>query len=124
MVGKRLVANAELVGYVELNREQIEASAFYRTQCFDTVFPPTVFKSKRQSATIRWVCNRCAGTRRDNASRYSGLPFAEVCNAAFCFARTAKPGHAAAGSSSRKGKIRLAELSSDISRIRQKSLPS
>jgi len=63
MVVKRLVANNTLVAYLGLNREQIEASASYRTQCFDNVFPPNVFKGTRQSTTIRWICNRCADGR-------------------------------------------------------------
>ncbi len=63
MVVKRLVANDALVAYLELNREQIDASASYRTQCFDRVFPPNVFKGTRQSSTIRWICNRCADGR-------------------------------------------------------------
>ena len=63
MVVKRLVANQPLVGYLGLNREQVEASASYRMQCFDMVFPPNVFKGTRQSTTIRWICNRCADGR-------------------------------------------------------------
>ena len=63
MVVKRLVVNDALVQYLGLNREQIEASASYRTQCFDAVFPPSVFKGTRQSTTIRWICNRCADGR-------------------------------------------------------------
>lgn len=63
MVVKRLVANDALVAYLGINREQIEASASYRTQCFEAVFPPNVFKGTRQSTTIRWICNRCADGR-------------------------------------------------------------
>jgi len=63
MVVKRLVANDALVNYLKLNREQVEASAFYRKQCFNAVFPPSVFKGTRQSTTIRWICNRCADGR-------------------------------------------------------------
>jgi len=63
MVVKRLVANNNLVKYLKLNREQVEASASYRAQCFDTVFPPTVFRGPKQSTTIRWICNRCADGR-------------------------------------------------------------
>ncbi len=63
MVVKRLVANDALVKYLGLNREQIDASASYRTQCFEAVFPPGVFKGTRQSTTIRWICNRCADGR-------------------------------------------------------------
>ncbi|HKV03702.1 MAG TPA: hypothetical protein VJO53_01205 [Candidatus Acidoferrales bacterium] len=63
MVVKRLVANEPLVTYLDLNREQVEASASYRLQCFNAVFPPSVFKGTRQSTTIRWICNRCADGR-------------------------------------------------------------
>jgi hypothetical protein len=63
MVVKRFVANDDLVTYLGINREQVEASASYRTQCFDAVFPPTVFKGTRQSRTLRWICNRCADGR-------------------------------------------------------------
>ena len=63
MVVKRLAANDELVTYLGLSREQVEASASYRTWCFNKVFPPTVFRGPKQSTTIRWICNRCADGR-------------------------------------------------------------
>jgi hypothetical protein len=63
MAVKRLVANDALAEYLNLNKEQVEASASYRKHCFDAVFPPNVFKGTRQSTTIRWICNRCADGR-------------------------------------------------------------
>jgi hypothetical protein len=63
MVVKRFFANGPLVSYLELNSEQLEASAAYRAQCFEKLFPPTVFKGTRQSPTIRWLYNRCADGR-------------------------------------------------------------
>lgn len=63
MVVKRFLANADLAEYLKINRDQLDASASYRTQCFDKIFPPTVFKGPKQSPTIRWICNRCADGR-------------------------------------------------------------
>ena len=63
MVVKRFFANDDLVSYLEVNRAQLDASALYRTECFDKIFRPTVFKGTRQSPTIRWICNRCADGR-------------------------------------------------------------
>jgi len=63
MVVKRFFANDGLVTYFEINRDQLEASTSYRTQCFDKIFPPTVFRGPKQSPTIRWICNRCADGR-------------------------------------------------------------
>ncbi len=63
MVVKRFLANDNLVAYLEINRDQLEASAAYRAECFNKIFPPTVFKGTRQSPTIRWIYNRCADGR-------------------------------------------------------------
>jgi hypothetical protein len=63
MIVKRFVANDSLVDYLKINREQVDASALHRTQCFRSIFPPTVFRGTRQSPTIRWICNRCADGR-------------------------------------------------------------
>lgn len=63
MVVKRFYANEALVAYLEVNRDQLDASPSYRTKCFYKIFPPTVFKLPKQSPTIRWVCNRCADGR-------------------------------------------------------------
>jgi hypothetical protein len=63
MVVKRFVANDELVAYLGLNREQVEASASYREECFYKIFPSAVFQGPKQSPTIRWICNRCADGR-------------------------------------------------------------
>jgi hypothetical protein len=63
MVVKRFFANDELVAYLEVNRDQLDASPSYRKKCFDKIFPRTVFKPPKQSPTIRWICNRCADGR-------------------------------------------------------------
>jgi hypothetical protein len=63
MVVKRFFANDNLVTYLKINRDQLNASAVYRAQCFDNIFPPTVFKGPKQSPTIRWIYNRCADGR-------------------------------------------------------------
>jgi hypothetical protein len=63
MVVKRFFANDELIKYLDVNREQIDASASYRTQCFYKLFPPTVFRGPKQSPTISWIFNRCADGR-------------------------------------------------------------
>jgi hypothetical protein len=63
MVVKRFCANNDLVEYLKINREKLEASPSYRMECFYKIFPPTVFKGDKQSPTIRWICNRCADGR-------------------------------------------------------------
>jgi hypothetical protein len=63
MVVKRFFANHNLVAYFKINRDRLEASASYRKQCLDKIFPPTVFRGPKQSPTIRWICNRCADGR-------------------------------------------------------------
>jgi len=63
MVVRRFFANDNLVQYLEINRDQLNASPSYRAKCFDKIFPTTVFKGSKQSPTIRWICNRCADGR-------------------------------------------------------------
>ncbi|MHB8755719.1 MAG: P-loop ATPase, Sll1717 family [Candidatus Acidiferrales bacterium] len=63
MVVKRFFANDDLVTHLEINVDQLNASPSYRKQCFDKIFPSTVFKGPKQSPTIRWICNRCADGR-------------------------------------------------------------
>lgn len=63
MIVKRFVANDDLVRYLKINREQVDASASYRAECFYKIFPPAVFRGPKQSPTIRWICNRCADGR-------------------------------------------------------------
>lgn len=63
MIVKRLFANDSLTNYFQVSRDQLEASASYRAKCFDAIFPPTVFRGPKQSATIRWICNHCADGR-------------------------------------------------------------
>lgn len=63
MVVKRFLANHQLATYLEISRDQSDASATYRAAAFGKIFPPTVFKGTRQSPTIRWIYNRCADGR-------------------------------------------------------------
>ena len=63
MLVKRLFVNPELGAMLGVDREKIDASAAYRSKCFYKVFPPTVFLGSKQSATIRWIFNRCADGR-------------------------------------------------------------
>jgi hypothetical protein len=63
MVVKRFCANDGLLAYLAINRDQLDASASYRVECFGKIFPPTVFRGTRQSPTIRWISNRCADGR-------------------------------------------------------------
>src|SRR6266849_2587857 len=44
MVVKRFFANDDLSAYLEIDRTRLDASAAYRTQSFDRIFPPTVFR--------------------------------------------------------------------------------
>lgn len=63
MVVKRFFANEPFSGYLQINRDMLDANASYRKNAFYRIFPPTVFKGKKQSPTIRWICNRCADGR-------------------------------------------------------------
>ena len=63
MIVQRFYADRGLASYLEVNREQLEASAAYREECFYRLFPPTVFRGPKQSPTIRWIYNRCADAR-------------------------------------------------------------
>jgi hypothetical protein len=63
MVVKRVFANDKIAGYLGVSKDQIDASASYRTNCFYKVFPPTVFRGSNQSPTLRWLCSRCADGR-------------------------------------------------------------
>jgi hypothetical protein len=63
MVVKRFFANDDLATYLKINRVHSDASASYRTEGFDKIFPPSVFRGPKQSPTIRWVSNRCADGR-------------------------------------------------------------
>ena len=63
MVVKRFFTNWRLTEYLGVDKDHLEASAAYRTECFGKVFPPTVFRAPKQSPTIRWIYNRCADGR-------------------------------------------------------------
>ncbi len=63
MIVKRFFANAALAHYLDISRDQLEASAAYRAACFNRIFPLTVFRGPKQSQTIRWIFNRCADGR-------------------------------------------------------------
>jgi len=63
MVVKRFFADDGLVRYLHIDHDHLEASASYRTECFNKLFPQTVFRGPKQSPTIRWIYNRCADGR-------------------------------------------------------------
>lgn len=63
MVVKRFFANGALSSYFHINPSTLDANAVYRKEAFGKLFPPTVFRGKKQSPTIRWICNRCADGR-------------------------------------------------------------
>jgi len=63
MIVKRFFANDGITSYLKVNREQLDASASYRRECFSKLFPSTVFRGLKQSPTIRWIYNRCADGR-------------------------------------------------------------
>ena len=63
MLIKRIFASDALTKYLQVNRERINASATYRKECFNKVFPPTVYRGPKQSPTLRWIRNRCADGR-------------------------------------------------------------
>src|ERR1017187_2178111 len=63
LVVKRFSLNKSFAGYLKIDRDALDASALYRKVAFGLIFPPTVFRGKKQSPTIRWICNRCADGR-------------------------------------------------------------
>jgi hypothetical protein len=63
LVVKRLFAHGPLANYLKVDTEKIEASAAYRKECFDKIFPHTVFRGPKQSKTLNWIYNRCADGR-------------------------------------------------------------
>jgi hypothetical protein len=63
MVVKRVFANDKIAAYLQVSKQQLDASATYRSACFYKVFPQTVYKGPKQSPTLRWICNRCADGR-------------------------------------------------------------
>jgi len=63
MIVNRLFANKKLSDYLEIDHDRLHASLDYRRKAFYKVFPPTVHKGSKQSATIRWIYNRVADGR-------------------------------------------------------------
>jgi len=63
LVVKRFFANIKFADYLQIDRDMLDANASYRKLAFNKIFPPTVFRGKKQSPTIRWICNRCADGR-------------------------------------------------------------
>ena len=63
MVVKRIFANKELVEYLKVDLARLDASARYRNEIFYRVFPQKVHKGPKQSATLKWLYNRCADGR-------------------------------------------------------------
>jgi hypothetical protein len=63
MVVKRFFVNKAFASYLKVTRERLDASSAYRTECFNKLFPPSVFKGTNQSPTMRWIYNRCADGR-------------------------------------------------------------
>lgn len=63
MTVKRFFANDKFAEHLKVKREQLDASAQYRAASFDKIFPPAVFRGKKQSPTIRWIFNRCSDGR-------------------------------------------------------------
>lgn len=59
MVVKRIFANEYISTYLNINKDKLDASAQYRSECFYKVFPPTVHKGAKQSDTLGWIYNRC-----------------------------------------------------------------
>ena len=55
--------------YLKVNKQQIEASAAYRDECFYKIFPKTVYKrAEPKPGTLRWIYSRCADGRVCNSS--------------------------------------------------------
>jgi hypothetical protein len=63
LVVRRIFSNKALAKYLEVNMQEINASASYREKCFYKIFPPTVFRGPKQSTTLKWIYTRCADGR-------------------------------------------------------------
>jgi hypothetical protein len=63
MVVKRIFANQGMADYLDINTDRLDASGEYRRESFYKVFSPTVHKGEKQSATLRWIYNRCSDGR-------------------------------------------------------------
>jgi hypothetical protein len=63
MVVKRIFANEAMAKYLNVNRQQLDANSAYRAECFDKVFPQTVYKGPKQSRTMDWIFGHCADGR-------------------------------------------------------------
>jgi hypothetical protein len=63
LIMKRFLANDRLVEFLQIDKQKAEASFSYKKDCFYKIFPATVFRGPKQSATINWICNRCADGR-------------------------------------------------------------
>ena len=63
LVVKRFFANDSLAAYLGVKRSMLDISADYRREVFYRVFPQTVLRGTRQSATIKWIFTRCSDGR-------------------------------------------------------------
>ena len=55
MLVKRLFANEALCQYLQVDKDRLNASQDYRTECFYRVFPLRVHSGPNQSNTLRWI---------------------------------------------------------------------
>lgn len=55
MLVKRLFTSESLCGYLGVDKERLNASQEYRTECFYKIFPPRVHSGMNQSSTLRWM---------------------------------------------------------------------
>lgn len=60
MVTKRIFVSDRFANYLKVDRERLNGSSAYRQECFYRIFPPTVHKGPRQSATLRWIYTHVA----------------------------------------------------------------
>ena len=63
MMVKRLFADAGMATYLKIDKQRLNASQTYRSECFYKVFPETVHSGKKQSATLHWLYTRTADGR-------------------------------------------------------------
>lgn len=57
MLVKRLFADDGLRTHLGVDKDRLDASHEYRSQCFYMVFPLTVYSGPNQSPTLRWMYN-------------------------------------------------------------------
>jgi hypothetical protein len=63
MLVKRIFADEGMATYLKVDRQRLDASQEYRSECFYKVFPATVHSGEKQSSTLHWIYSRTTDGR-------------------------------------------------------------